>query len=320
MDSGAPYGSDIDDLEQRLLHLLQLDGRIPLSRAARRLGVSERTVTRRYQRLRALGLRLVGRPVPSRLDLTHWLLCLRCTPGTAVATARALARRPDISWVTVDSGGTEVCCALNTRTAADRDALLQKLPHTPHVVSASAHCVLRTFVGDTTTWHASRFRTGGASLAVDSGGRRAPLPLDGADRALFAELARDGRAPLPELAAATDRSPSSVQRRLQRLRGEGALAFAVDFDPRLLGYHMSTRLWLRVTPAHLRTVGEVLATHPEIPFAAAVTGTCNVVASGIFQSPYDLYEYIDRRVGPLPGIQDIQTTAPLREVKRLADP
>ncbi|MFI1105744.1 Lrp/AsnC family transcriptional regulator [Streptomyces melanogenes] len=188
VDTSAPHGSDIDELEQRLLCLLQLDGRCPLSHAARRLGISERTVARRYQRLRALGLRLVGRPVPSRLGLTRWLLCLRCTPGTAGATAKALSRRPDTSWVTVDSGSSEIYCALNTRTTADGDVLLQKLPRTPHVVSARAHCMLRTFVGDTTTWHASRFRMAGTPLVVDSGSRRAPLPLDGTDRTLFAEL------------------------------------------------------------------------------------------------------------------------------------
>ncbi|MEU7578658.1 Lrp/AsnC family transcriptional regulator, partial [Streptomyces sp. NPDC041068] len=146
----------------------------------------------------------------------------------------------------------------------------------------------------------------------------APLALDATDRTLFAELARDGRATLPELAAAADRSPSSVQRHLDRLRGEGALSLAVDFDPQLLGYHMATRIWLNVTPAHLRTVGETLATHPQIAFAAAVTGDANLVASGIFRDAADLYDYIDGRIGRLPGIQSIQTSPTLREVKRVA--
>jgi DNA-binding Lrp family transcriptional regulator len=146
----------------------------------------------------------------------------------------------------------------------------------------------------------------------------APLTLDATDRTLFAELARDGRATLPELAAATDRSPSTVQRHLDRLRGEGALSLAVDFDPQLLGYHMATRLWLNVTPAHLRTVGEALATHPEIAFAAAITGTSNLVASGIFRDPTELYDYIDQRISGLPGIQSLETAPTLREVKRLA--
>jgi DNA-binding Lrp family transcriptional regulator len=127
---------------------------------------------------------------------------------------------------------------------------------------------------------------------------------------LFTELARDGRATLPELSKATGRSPSSVQRHLERLCREDALDLSVDFDPQLLGYHMSTQLWLNVAPAHLRTLGETLAGHPAIAFAAAITGTSNLVASGVFRTPVDLYGYIDRRIGPLAGIQNLETAPP----------
>ncbi|MFF1380945.1 Lrp/AsnC family transcriptional regulator [Streptomyces sp. NPDC058308] len=314
MDSSA-----LAEFDHRLLEALQHDGRAPFSRLARRFDVSERTLARRYQRLRGLGLRIVGHPNPVRLGLVRWLLRLHCTPDAASTIAEALARRPDTSWVTLASGGTEITCAVNTRSADERNALLlQKLPRTPKVLSVSAHCMLRIFMGTTSTWHATRFRTP-ESAAVDSGTPDAPpLSLDATDRALFAELARDGRATLPELGKATGRSPSSVQRHLERLRAEGALSFGVDFDPQLLGYHMTTQLWLKVSPAHLRTVGESLAAHRSTAFAAAVTGTSNLVASGVFRTPVELYDYIDRSIGPLPGIQSIETSPTLREVKRLA--
>ncbi|MFD7491159.1 Lrp/AsnC family transcriptional regulator [Streptomyces sp. NPDC059832] len=310
----------MDDLDQHLLRALQLDGRAPFSRIARDRSVSERTVARRYQRLRALGLRIIGQPVSSRLGLSRWLLRLHCTPDAAGTIAEALARRPDTSWVTLASGGTELYCAFNARTAEERNALLLgKLPRTPRVLSVSAHCMMRIFVGATSTWHATRFEPQGTAAAVDSGSSTAaPLGLDATDHILFTELARDGRATLPELAAAAGRSPSSVQRHLDRLRGEGALNLSVDFDPQLLGYHMATRIWLNVAPAHLRIVGETLATHSQIAFAAAITGTSNLVASGIFRDPADLYDYIDQRISRLPGIQSIETAPTLREVKRLA--
>ncbi|WP_162290766.1 hypothetical protein [Streptomyces luteocolor] len=41
-------------------------------------------------------------------------------------------------------------------------------------------------------------------------------------------------------------------------------------------------------------------------------------ASGIFRDPAALYDYIDRRIGALPGIQGVQTAPTLREVKRVA--
>src|SRR5881628_2051782 len=54
---GAPQHRDIlDDLDLQLLHALQLDGRAAFSRIAQVLGVSARTVARRYGRLQATGL------------------------------------------------------------------------------------------------------------------------------------------------------------------------------------------------------------------------------------------------------------------------
>lgn len=312
MDSGSP-----DDLDQRLLHALQLDGRAPYSRLARTLDVSEHTAARRYHRLRRLGLRITGRPNPQRLGHTRWLLRLRCAPGTARPLADSLARRPDTSWVTLTTSGTDLYCALDAPTADAHNALLlTAVPRTLNLVSVTAHCMLHIFKGATTTWHATRYRTPAAA----SPGPTAPLHLDATDRTLLTELARDGRATLPALSKAAARSPSSIQRHLDRLRHHGALDLFVDFAPQLLGHHMSAQLWLTVAPAHLRSVGASLAAHPAIAFAAAVTGPANLVANGIFRTPADLYTYIDQHLGPLPGIHSIDTAPTLHEVKRLAAP
>ncbi|WP_424887101.1 Lrp/AsnC family transcriptional regulator [Streptomyces sp. XH2] len=313
-------------MDQGLLQALQLDGRAAFSRIARQLGVSERTVGRRYSRLCTLGLRVVGQPVPSRLGMTRWLLRIQCTPDSAGTIAGALARRTETSWISLTSGGTELYCAVTTPSPHERDTLLlDKLPHTPHLVQVSAHCLLRLFTEITSTWYATgipfRRRGAGAGGALpprrDVVGLAGSLGLDETDRTIVAELTKDGRAGLPELAAAAGCSPSSIQRRLRRLRSQGALGFSVDFAPRHLGYHLMAHLWLRVAPGELSTIGRALASHPEIAFAAATTGPHNLVASGVFRGSHDLYDYLDRRIGSLPGIQAIETAPILREVKRL---
>ncbi|MYR89980.1 AsnC family transcriptional regulator, partial [Streptomyces sp. SID685] len=45
--------SNYDELDRRLVHALQIDGRAPFSTIAEALGVSDRTVARRYARLRS---------------------------------------------------------------------------------------------------------------------------------------------------------------------------------------------------------------------------------------------------------------------------
>ncbi|WP_308401596.1 Lrp/AsnC family transcriptional regulator [Streptomyces roseoverticillatus] len=313
-------------MDQGLLRALQLDGRAAFSRIARQLGVSERTVGRRYGRLRTLGLRVVGQPVPARLGMTRWLLRIHCAPDSAGTIAGALARRTDTSWISLASGGTELYCAVTTHSPHERDALLlDKLPRTPRLVGVSAHCLLRLFTEITSTWYATGipFRQPGAGVGGAPPPRRDvaelahPLGLDDTDHAIVAVLAKDGRAELPELAAAAGCSPSTIQRRLQRLKSQGALGFSVDFAPRHLGYHLMAHLWIRVAPGELSAIGRALASHPEIAFAAATTGPHNLVASGVFRGDHDLYGYLDRRIGSLPGIQAIETAPILREVKRL---
>lgn len=77
------------------------------------LGVSESTVARRYRRLRGAGLlRVVGTFSGALLGYQAWTIRLRCTPDSAAAIARALAARPDTSYVHLRSGGTEISCSV----------------------------------------------------------------------------------------------------------------------------------------------------------------------------------------------------------------
>ncbi|MEV6896287.1 AsnC family protein [Amycolatopsis sp. NPDC051372] len=94
----------LDDLDRRLTHAFQLDGRVPFSRLAEVLGVSDQTVARRYHRLRSAGVvRVVGVPEVTRLGRVQWLLRVRCMPDAAGVIATALARRDDTSWVSLTS-------------------------------------------------------------------------------------------------------------------------------------------------------------------------------------------------------------------------
>ncbi len=101
----------LDTLDRCLLHALQIDGRVPFSRIAAVLDVSDRTVARRFGRLRATGaLRVSAVPHHHLAVDTQWLVRLRVRPRSATAVARALAGRHDTAWVTELSGGTEIVC------------------------------------------------------------------------------------------------------------------------------------------------------------------------------------------------------------------
>jgi len=163
----------LDDLDRRLAHALQLDGRASFSTIAAVLGVSDQTVARRYRKLRSTGvLRVVGVPEAAPLGQVHWLARLRCVPDAAAPIAAALARRDDTQWVSLMSAGTEIVCFIRAPLREQSDGLLLgQLPRTPRVVSVTAYRLLRRFAGGPAGWPG---RAGVLSAAQVAQLRRVP--------------------------------------------------------------------------------------------------------------------------------------------------
>ncbi|MFZ3472951.1 Lrp/AsnC family transcriptional regulator [Streptomyces sp. 4.24] len=322
--------TEMDALDRSLVQALTIDGRAAFSRLAEVLEVSDQTVVRRYRRLRTTGLvRVVGLPLGSRVGLFESWLRVQCAPDAALPVAEALARRPDIAWVNLNSGGTEVHCMTRARTRKDRDTLLlEKLPRTRRVTGISAHTILRKFFGGPDSWVGLDVLRPDQIAALqrpaappgpgpkDAGDRDAPYALDAQELALLAVLGRDGRAGYPELARATGLSESTARRRLERLRDRGALFFDVEFVPALFGYEAEATLVLTVPPARLAQVGAALAGHREVAFAAAVTGAASLMAVVVCRDTDALYTYLTERIGAVDGVGHVEVIPSLRSVKR----
>jgi DNA-binding Lrp family transcriptional regulator len=254
----------------------------------------------------------------SRADWVEWHVRLQTTPGSTESIANALARRPDTRWVRLHSGGTEIVCVLQARTAAERDGLLlQGLPGSRRVVQISAHCVLKTF--SQVAWSVLTQSLSAGQLALlhpATVQTAAAVRLEPSDEPLLSELAKDGRAPNSALASAINWHESTVRRRIAELERAGLLYFDLDIDESLYGVNFSAMLWLSVEPAHLEKVGQAIATHPEVPFVGVTTGATNLVASGLFRDSQQLYEYITGRLAGLPGIRSVESAPVIRTLKR----
>jgi DNA-binding Lrp family transcriptional regulator len=120
-----------------------------------------------------------------------------------------------------------------------------------------------------------------------------------------------------DLAAATHWHESTVRRRIEELRQAGLLYFDLDIDDTVLGVNANVMLWLKVEPASLDAAGRAVATHPEVPFAAATTGPTNLTVSAVFRDNRHLYSYLTSRLADLPGLQSVETTPMIRTVKRV---
>lgn len=305
-----------DDLELKIIHALQIDGRAPFSRIAAVLGVSDQTVARRYAQLRDR-VRVSGRTDPALVGEVSWFVRVRCRPDVARTVGQALARRPDTSWVKLTSGGTEIVTAVRASTGQDSETLLlEKLPRTPHVLDVSANCQLHVFYGGQQGVVDALSADQVAELRPTPV-TTAPIALDDEDRELVALLERDGRTDFTALARATGRPATTLRRRIAELRTSGALYFDVDLDYRNLGMVSQTMLWLSVAPDRILAAGNALATHPEVSFAAATTGSTNIYASVLCPDPAALFTYLTTGIAGLPAVQRIETAPVIQTLKTL---
>ncbi|MCW2495477.1 Lrp/AsnC family transcriptional regulator [Jatrophihabitans sp.] len=314
----------LDLLDNQVIRALQIDPRAPFSLIAEVLGVSEQTIARRYRRLRTGGLlRVTGAVDPRALGHHDWLLRLRCRPDATGSLGEALAQREDVSWVSVSAGGSEIVCALRARTRQEgEDLLRQRLPNTAAVLEVTASVLLHRFIGsDARDWHGLANTLTDAQTAklcsppaapVQTG----PVRLDAADHALLDVLSRDGRTSFAVLARAAGISEARVVRRISTLRAAGVLYFDLDLAEATVGHPTSAYLWLSVTPRYLDEVGKALAEHDEVHFAAAITGSSNLVASATCANLDELYRYVTNTLGGLDGITSLEISPVLRRLKQ----
>lgn len=338
----------LDLLDRQLIRALQLDPRAAFSRIADVLEVSEQTVARRYRRLRGDGyLRVLGLVNPRAGGATEWLVRIGCRPGGARRLADALARREDVSWVTLSSGGTEIVCLVRSLSQQQSDdLLLQRLPATSQVLSLATHAVLHRFAGQESDW--SGFRddlapaqvsqlsgappTGPPSAGSPSPGSpsagapsaaaaRAARPTDPglpqpSDGPLLAALALDGRMSFATLAQQAGWTEGRVIRRVEALREAGILYFDVDLAIGLMGFNATAYLWLIVEPARLAAVGAEMSQHAEVPFAAAITGSANLITSVVCRDSEALYEYVTTKISAAAGVRQLEISPMLSRIKQ----
>ncbi|KOG62389.1 transcriptional regulator [Streptomyces griseoflavus] len=314
----------------RIIRALQIAPRASFASIAAVLGLTEGAVGRRYRRLRAEGvLRVTGVTDPGALGQSRWLVRLRCRPGSVTAIAHALAKRDDVSWVALGAAGSEITCAVRSRTRKQREDLLgQRLPRTASVIDINASAVLRQFAGGRghywaalsgtlTPQEESRLGSEGPPFTETPVVTREPVHLTPGDEKMLEALAADGRASLVDLGRATDLTPGRASRRLQALLRHRVVYLDVDIAPAALGYHARAHLWLRVHPSAVKTVGRTLAHEPEIAFAAAITGPHNILATAHCRDLDELFEFTSDRIGPLPGVQTMEITPLLEQIKQV---
>jgi Lrp/AsnC family transcriptional regulator for asnA, asnC and gidA len=124
--NGAAVGTDITELDKRIIEHLQQDGRRPFTRIAADLGVSEAAVRARTNRLIERGiLQVVGVTDPLKLGFQQQaMIGVRCQADRLLEVAETVAGFAEVAYLVITAGAYDLLVEV---VCEDNDALLRFL-------------------------------------------------------------------------------------------------------------------------------------------------------------------------------------------------
>lgn len=145
-------------------------------------------------------------------------------------------------------------------------------------------------------------------------------PMTVSDRAILNLLQKNGRATIEELATASGLSPSSAQRRVQKLRELKVITGDVALvDPKALGFNIAMIVELEVEsdrPELAVALHKWIANRPEIQNAWHVTGRSDYILSVVAQSIETFEALIEKLMADNRLVKKYTTSVALKTMKR----
>ncbi|MFJ9417114.1 Lrp/AsnC family transcriptional regulator [Streptomyces sp. NPDC101227] len=309
----------MDRLDHAIVRVLTREPRAAFADVGERLGVHERTVARRLDRLVGAGLvRFTAFLVPEFLGEGLVVeLGVRCAPGRLHDTAVALAHRPDTRAVDVASGSSEVVAEV---IVPGPDHLLTtvdgSIARIPGVTDIHTSAVLRLLL-TANDWDPYGDEPTPARRRIAEGGELPPpLVVDELDRRLVALLERDARAPITRLARELCVGETTARRRLTRLMESHVLHLRMHAEPEVLGFPVEARFRLSLEHRALDAAVRHLARESDVRHLLITTGRANVLGYSSHRSAQDLHSFTARVFAELEGLTGAGTELLLRTYKR----
>lgn len=132
-----------------------------------------------------------------------------------------------------------------------------------------------------------------------------PLSLDDIDKALIAELQRDGRLTYQELGPRVGLSPPAVRQRVQRLINSGAVQVVAVTDPLALGYPVMAMIGLR-TDGDVVTTADAIAEIQGVIYIVFTTGSYDLFVEVLCEDAGTLLSIVNDRIKPINGVREVE--------------
>lgn len=139
--------------------------------------------------------------------------------------------------------------------------------------------------------------------------------LDTLDQGIVEKLARDARISNRAIAAELGVTEGTIRTRIKRLQKEGLIQFTVVTDFRMAGSPNLCMLGIDADPSHVSELARSLSEIPEITCVITLLGRYSLLVMGLFSNIEQLNDLITDRIRPLPGVQRVETSISVHNLK-----
>ncbi len=286
----------MDEVDEAIVELLEVDGRLTHREIARRVGLSRSAAAARVQRLLASGQVIIrGAVHPAVLGrpaLAHVSVAVH---GPAAPVAADLARRDDVPFLSLTSGPYGLVAEVRSASPREVDRAVSEVRALPGVSGVDTLTyveVMRDVIGP-----------------VGEVGAQ----IDGTDRALLVALQQDGRASYVDLADKVGLSAAGARRRVVRLIEAKVIRIGAVVRHSGQDRQSAMGFGIRLGGDH-RDVVAALTVMPSVIFVARTLGRFDVLVTVRAFSAAQLVDVLDA-VRALPGVRALESWTHLDVVK-----
>jgi len=136
----------LDDTDRAIIELLQADGRMPFTKVAVEVGLSEGAIRQRVQRLTDAGvMQIVAVTDPLSLGMRRVAMIGARVSGDAETTAAALAEMDEVEYLVATTGRYDIMFEVVTDDDTHLMQLLSRLRSRDDIMEAEAFVCLKLF-------------------------------------------------------------------------------------------------------------------------------------------------------------------------------
>ncbi|MGJ3249555.1 MAG: Lrp/AsnC family transcriptional regulator [Elainellaceae cyanobacterium] len=140
-----PNNTPLDPIDQHVIDLLRLDGRMAFTEIAKRLNIPEATARYRVQRLLQSGvIKVLAWPNPEKLGMPHFLIVsLNAESGKVDEVAETLAQLDEVRFVAITTGRFNIVVDIYFGTHEDLLAFFDKLHRVDGIIHYESQITLK---------------------------------------------------------------------------------------------------------------------------------------------------------------------------------